>query len=200
VRCAGGSGIPPCGGNRSQRAFRTCGSDTRVEPTVAFGATSRQLDLHQVGRAKMRKSLQSFIALSTFAVLALAGSSAEARNYDCSKAGNANKAVCKVQAGSPAKPVAPTKPNAAPVAAKPVAVRNYDCTKLGNRFRKECRAAATIAPAVAAKPVASARPVAAPAASTGPQGATAKCKDGTFSHSARRSGSCSRHGGVAQYY
>ncbi|HBC7420631.1 TPA: DUF3761 domain-containing protein [Serratia marcescens] len=30
-------------------------------------------------------------------------------------------------------------------------------------------------------------------------GATAKCKDGSFSHSQQHSGSCSRHGGVAQW-
>ncbi|EKS6337853.1 DUF3761 domain-containing protein [Enterobacter hormaechei] len=31
------------------------------------------------------------------------------------------------------------------------------------------------------------------------QGATARCQDGTFSHSKQHSGSCSRHGGVAQW-
>jgi hypothetical protein len=30
-------------------------------------------------------------------------------------------------------------------------------------------------------------------------GATAKCKDGTFSHAQTHSGACSRHGGVAQW-
>jgi len=30
-------------------------------------------------------------------------------------------------------------------------------------------------------------------------GATAKCKDGTFSHSKHHSGSCSHHGGVAEF-
>ncbi len=30
-------------------------------------------------------------------------------------------------------------------------------------------------------------------------GATARCKDGSFSHSKQRGGSCSRHGGVAQW-
>lgn len=29
---------------------------------------------------------------------------------------------------------------------------------------------------------------------------TAKCRDGTESHSKNRSGTCSRHGGVAQWY
>jgi hypothetical protein len=32
-----------------------------------------------------------------------------------------------------------------------------------------------------------------------PAGATAKCKDGTYSHSAHRTGTCSRHGGVSQW-
>ncbi len=32
-----------------------------------------------------------------------------------------------------------------------------------------------------------------------PTGAVAKCKDGMYSHSAHRSGSCSGHGGVAQW-
>jgi hypothetical protein len=31
-------------------------------------------------------------------------------------------------------------------------------------------------------------------------GATAKCKDGTLSYSAHHSGTCSHHGGVAQWY
>lgn len=40
------------------------------------------------------------------------------------------------------------------------------------------------------------RPVAGPVA---PAGATAKCQDGTYSSSQSRSGTCSRHGGVAQW-
>ena len=32
-----------------------------------------------------------------------------------------------------------------------------------------------------------------------PTGATARCNDGAYSHSARHSGSCSHHGGVAQW-
>jgi hypothetical protein len=40
--------------------------------------------------------------------------------------------------------------------------------------------------------------VAAPAGA--PQGATAKCKDGTYSHSKQHSGACSHHGGVAEWY
>jgi len=36
------------------------------------------------------------------------------------------------------------------------------------------------------------------AASVAPQGATAQCKDGTYSTSKTRSGACSHHGGVAK--
>lgn len=32
-----------------------------------------------------------------------------------------------------------------------------------------------------------------------PEGATARCRDGTYSFSRHRSGTCSRHGGVAQW-
>jgi hypothetical protein len=34
---------------------------------------------------------------------------------------------------------------------------------------------------------------------TVPQGASAKCRDGTYSFSKHHSGTCSRHGGVAQW-
>ena len=36
-------------------------------------------------------------------------------------------------------------------------------------------------------------------ASADANGATAKCKDGTYSHAASRRGACSRHGGVAEW-
>ncbi|SEB22492.1 DUF3761 domain-containing protein [Paraburkholderia sartisoli] len=32
-----------------------------------------------------------------------------------------------------------------------------------------------------------------------PEGATARCRDGTYSFSRHRSGTCSRHGGVAEW-
>lgn len=37
------------------------------------------------------------------------------------------------------------------------------------------------------------------ASSTDPVGATAKCKDGSYSHSKHHGGSCSNHGGVADW-
>ena len=61
-------------------------------------------------------------------------------------------------------------------------------------------AAATEKAAVAAKSsVASKSIPTETAGSTDPTGATAKCKDGTFSHSQHHGGSCSNHGGVADW-
>jgi hypothetical protein len=37
-------------------------------------------------------------------------------------------------------------------------------------------------------------------AATHPAGASAKCRDGTYSFSMHRSGTCSHHGGVAVWY
>ena len=62
--------------------------------------------------------------------------------------------------------------------------------------------AATPAPATtAAKSTPSATKSAptATAGNTDPTGATAKCKDGTYSKSQHRSGTCSSHGGVAEW-
>ena len=76
--------------------------------------------------------------------------------------------------------------------------------------------AAKPAPTAAATPAAPAAPAAAPAkpaaaasaasASTAAHsvnsdatGATAKCKDGSYSHSKTHSGTCSKHGGVADW-
>jgi hypothetical protein len=59
------------------------------------------------------------------------------------------------------------------------------------------------APARAEAPAAPAPASAAPKDTTGkntdPTGATAKCKDGTFSHSPRHTGTCSHHGGVGEW-
>ena len=67
-------------------------------------------------------------------------------------------------------------------------------------------AAATASPAAAPKAAPAAAPKAAPAAkaaattgNTDPTGATAKCKDGTYSKSKHHTGSCSHHGGVAEF-
>ncbi len=68
--------------------------------------------------------------------------------------------------------------------------------------------AAAVTPAAAAAPAAaSAAPAAAAnrtrsegsAGSSDAAGATAKCKDGTYSHSTKHTGACSHHGGVDQW-
>ena len=83
--------------------------------------------------------------------------------------------------------------------------------------QKAAKAAPATAAAPAAAPAAPAPAAAAPAATaaktatatksapttaasnTDPTGATAKCKDGTYSKSTHHSGTCSSHGGVAEW-
>ena len=86
---------------------------------------------------------------------------AAARNYDCSKAGNANKAQCKgaAKAASVAKPapkVVAAKPAKEP---KPAATRtvthSYDCSKAGNANKAQCKSSSTVATSVT-KPAAAA--------------------------------------------
>lgn len=60
-------------------------------------------------------------------------------------------------------------------------------------------APAAAAPAKAAPPAASKPAAATSAKSDDATGATAKCKDGTYSHSQHHTGSCSHHGGVAEW-
>ena len=59
--------------------------------------------------------------------------------------------------------------------------------------------AAAPAPPAAASKAAPAAKSTATAGNTDPTGATAKCKDGTYSKSKHRKGSCSHHGGVAEF-
>ena len=143
------------------------------------------------------------------------GAATAARNYDCSKAGNANKTACKgkATAASPAKPpVTPAKPTpAAPTKKAAAAPRNYDCSKAGNANKAVCKSAVstpTIAPAprVAAAPAPKKAP-AAPAAKSAPAratvavgAATGKCKDGTETRAVNHRGACSSHGGVSSWY
>ena len=111
-----------------------------------------------------------------------------ARTYDCTKAGNANKTVCK---------------NA--VKLKPAATtRTYDCTKAGNANKVACKGRVRApAPKAASAPrsMTAATPTRSPSImARGPQGATARCRDNTYSKSATHKGACSHHGGVAQFY
>lgn len=160
------------------------------------------------------------IPLGFAAAPASAATAAAPRHYDCSKAGNANKAVCKgvAPAAAPASRAAP-----ATAAASGKRVMHYDCSKPGNANKTACRGSAmapaaptpTSAPRMApaprtASPAPAPRMAPAPRATPaavgqnthagGPNGATARCRDNTYSSSAHRSGTCSRHGGVAEWY
>lgn len=86
---------------------------------------------------------------------------AAARNYDCSKPGNANKAACK---GAAAKPAATAKPPAAKAAPKVAAAtkttttRTYDCTKAGNANKAQCKRSTTVASTTTTKTAPAAAP------------------------------------------
>lgn len=128
------------------------------------------------------------------------------RHYDCTKSGNANKAACRA-AG------AQTRSGSSPGAVKTTAktsATTTDCTKWYNKARAVCRTTSSSSPArttvvPAPKPtppnsIARSSGQRSPASdNSNPAGATAQCKDGTYSHSAHHSGSCSRHGGVAKW-
>jgi large subunit ribosomal protein L22e/Meckel syndrome type 1 protein len=138
------------------------------------------------------------------------------RNYDCSKPGNANKAVCKgaaKAAPAAAKPAAKAKAAAtsaaAPksaarktsAAAKPAAATAAVKPGIFQRMSNALRGSST--PAPAARRAAAPRKVAAAAPASvedrNPAGAIAQCKDGSYSHAKARTGACSRHGGVAKW-
>jgi hypothetical protein len=60
-------------------------------------------------------------------------------------------------------------------------------------------APAAAAPAAAKTSTATKSVPTATASNTDPTGATAKCKDGTYSKSQHHAGTCSSHGGVAEW-
>jgi Protein of unknown function (DUF3761) len=95
----------------------------------------------------------------------------------CSGHGGVQKAAKSTAAAAPTAAESPA-PAAAPVAAASTAAP------------KAAPAASKAAPAAKA---------AATTGNTDPTGATAKCKDGTYSKSKQHKGSCSHHGGVAEF-
>jgi Protein of unknown function (DUF3761) len=120
------------------------------------------------------------------------------RTYDCTKAGNKNKAVCKGAATTPTKPVVKETTVA-------TSTRHFDCSKAGNANKEQCKVS-TANQQTTAKSVAMPKTVRAPAPKASaaandknPVGATALCKDGTYSHTKTHQGACSHHGGVAKW-
>jgi hypothetical protein len=142
---------------------------------------------------------------------------AAAKHYDCSKAGNANKAACKNAATNAAAPKATNaeakaakadaraKAKAASAEAKAKAkAAKAEAKAQAKTAKSEAKATQTAAakPKSVPKAVAPRRTaVAAPASveDRNPAGAIAQCKDGTYSHAKARSGACSRHGGVGTW-
>jgi hypothetical protein len=107
----------------------------------------------------------------------------------CSGHGGVQKAAESAAAAAPAatesaSPAAASAPSAAASKAAPAA------SKAAPAASKAAPAASKAAPAAKS---------AATAGNTDPTGATAKCKDGTYSKSKHHKGSCSHHGGVAEF-
>ena len=90
-----------------------------------------------------RRAALVLIAFAPAAILA-SPTAAAPRHYDCSKAGNANKAACKT---APATKTAatPSRTTTTAVTTK-TTTRHYDCTKAGNANKAACRTTATKTP------------------------------------------------------
>lgn len=141
----------------------------------------------------------------------------------CSGHGGVQKAS-KAAASAAAPAVAPASAAAAAPAAHTMSGGGSTCkdgTTSATTGRGACSGHGGVqkapkgSPAAAAAPAAATAPAAAPAAAksatvsksaptttagnTDPTGATAKCKDGTYSKSKHHSGTCSSHGGVAEW-
>ena len=134
--------------------------------------------------------IASAIALAPFALQAQAtttckdGTTSSATGKGaCSGHGGVDKGAAKA-----AKSDSKTSAKAAKTDAKADTKAASAATKADTKVAKSEAKATT----KAAKPTTT-------ASNTDPTGATAKCKDGTYSHSATHRGACSRHGGVAEW-
>jgi hypothetical protein len=133
--------------------------------------------------------------------LALAGGAAEAKSTKCKDA-TGKPIACPASSAPPAPKVVPTK-TAAASSAKPA--KPSKPSLLSGILAKHPVAgtpppkAVAGGPAVSGPVVSGAPKSSAPAGGPAPTGATAKCKDGTYSFSKTHSGSCSHHGGVANW-
>ena len=82
----------------------------------------------------LEDTMRAGLIALTFTTAALLATSASAeRHYDCTKAGNANKAACKSAAAAPA-------PSALKVSS--ITEPRYDCSKAGNANKAACKAPA----------------------------------------------------------
>lgn len=133
---------------------------------------------------------------------------ADARHYDCTKAGNANKAACKgaataIPAAAPAAPMAKAAPaapiaKAAPPMVAATSAKHYDCSKAGNVNKTACKGVAP-APAAAQAPVAAQAPRPAAAPMTAPTHTVAAAPVQTPSGSPRIVEWTEKNGKVVHY-
>ena len=125
------------------------------------------------------------------------------------KAGTSAASAAAAPAAAPAAPAAPAA-SAATSTCKDgttsTSTGKGTCSGHGGVQKATPATPAAAAPAAAAATPAAAKSSAAAnsaptaaAGNTDPTGATAKCKDGTYSKSQHHSGTCSSHGGVAQW-
>ena len=119
------------------------------------------------------------------------------------KAGTSAASAAPAAAAPAAAPAAPAAPAASGATSTcedgttSTSTGKGTCSGHGG-VQKAGTSAASAAPSAAAPAAAKSAPTAT-AGNTDPTGATAKCKDGTYSKSQHHSGTCSSHGGVAQW-
>ena len=171
-------------GNANKAACKTTGAT--VQPTAKASP--------KVAKAQVSSATKN----SAGRVTAIKSKSTIERTYDCTKAGNRNKAACKAVATSSAPVV---KQSSATTSA-----RHYDCTKAGNANKAVCKTSATVSRTSSVRPSVDRARVGRSAAlprvnaAAGPNGATAQCKDGTYSQATQHRGACSHHGGVTKWF
>ena len=120
------------------------------------------------------------------------------------KAGSSAASAAPAAAAPAAAPAAPAAPAASGATSTckdgttSTSTGKGTCSGHGGVQKATPATPAAAAPAAAAPAAAKSAPTAT-ASNTDPTGATAKCKDGTYSKSQHHSGTCSSHGGVAQW-
>ena len=134
------------------------------------------------------------------------GSSSHDGKGSCAHHGGIDKKATDAAAGASAPAAAPAAPKAEPVpAAASASAETVDCKdgSMSHGGKGACshhggikKSGASESPAV---PAATSTESTRKTESSDSTGATAKCKDGTFSHSKHHSGSCSHHGGVDKF-
>lgn len=118
------------------------------------------------------------------------------------KAGTSAAPAAAAPAAAPAAPAAPAASGATSTCkdgTTSTSTGKGTCSGHGGVQKATPAAPAVAAPAAAKSSTAGKSAPTATASNTDPTGATAKCKDGTYSKSQHRSGTCSSHGGVAQW-